>query len=111
MSADDQDQKVDPTIELLRSAGHDSAADLIEAAAEMAARRAAQKTRDDAHAATGPPGRPLSERPGVRLVDDSVFDARGEQDGRVIFEALKASGVGRGHGSTPLFPGLNGGER
>lgn len=113
MSANDgQDQqKVDPKVEMLRSAGHDAAAAMIEAAGELEARRAAQKARDDAQRSVGPPGVPLSERPGIRLLPGHVFDGEREQEGRAILAALRASGMGQPHGSSPMFPGLNGGER
>lgn len=100
-----QDQQQDPKIELLRNAGHIAAADMLEAAAEMDARRAAQQARDDAQRSAGPPGRPASES-GLRLLPGHPFDDQREQEGRAIRDALQRSGVGRPHGSAALFPGL-----
>lgn len=111
MSADDQQQdQQDPKIAMLRSAGHDQAADLLEVAAELDARRAAQQARDDAQRSVGPPGRLVSET-GMRLLPEGLFDGEREQEGRMVLDALQRSGVGQPHGSAALFPGLSGGER
>ncbi len=90
-------------VELLRGAGYEDAADLLEAVFAGDALDAKEKAAKEAAAPVKPPGIPL--------LPGAVFDNQPEEDGRAIRDALERSGIGRPHGAYPMFPNLERGNR
>ena len=86
----------DSKIAVSRDAGHDEAADLLADLAWHERRAAAEEAAEE---------QPVETRPtGIELMPGFGFDPQAVADGRSILEAIRKSGVGRGHGSMPLLP-------